>query len=39
MDKPFLDVILDFIRGSGFAAMTWQQGLMLMVSWFLIYWQ
>ncbi len=37
MDKPFLDVILDFIRGSGFAAMTWQQGLMLMVSWFLIY--
>lgn len=37
MDKPFLDVILDFIRGSGFAAMTRQQGLMLMVSWFLIY--
>ena len=37
MDKPFLDVILDFIRGSGFAAMTRQQGLMLMVSWILIY--
>ncbi|NLX71317.1 MAG: sodium ion-translocating decarboxylase subunit beta [Clostridiales bacterium] len=37
MDKPFLDVILDFFRGSGFAAMTWQQGLMLVIAWFLIY--
>ncbi len=37
MDKPFFDVILDFIGDSGFAAMTWQQGLMLVISWFLIY--
>jgi len=37
MDKPFFDVILDFIGDSGFAAMTRQQGLMLVISWFLIY--
>lgn len=37
MDKPFGEVILDFIRDSGFAAITWQQALMLLISWFLIY--
>ena len=37
MDKPFFDVIFDFFRDSGFAAITWKQALMLAVSWFLIY--
>ncbi len=37
MGKPFGDVILDFIRDSGFAAITWQQALMLGISWFLIF--
>ncbi|MCM8900855.1 sodium ion-translocating decarboxylase subunit beta [Caldicoprobacter algeriensis] len=37
MDKPFVEVILDFIRDSGFAVITWQQALMLLISWFLIY--
>jgi oxaloacetate decarboxylase beta subunit len=37
MDKPFGEVILDFIRDSGFAAITWQQALMLGISWFLIF--
>jgi len=37
MDKPFFDVIFDFFRDSGFAAITLNQALMLAVSWFLIY--
>ena len=37
MEKPFIQVILDFIGDSGFAAITWQQALMLLISWILIY--
>ncbi len=37
MGKPLGDVILDFLRESGFAAITWQQALMLGISWLLIF--
>jgi sodium ion-translocating decarboxylase beta subunit len=37
MDKPFLDVISEFLNGTGFATITWQQGVMICVSWVLIY--
>jgi len=37
VEKPFIQVILDFIGDSGFAAITWQQALMLLISWILIY--
>jgi len=37
MGKPLGDVILDFLRESGFAAITWKQALMLGISWFLIF--
>ncbi|MBM7581329.1 oxaloacetate decarboxylase beta subunit [Caldicoprobacter guelmensis] len=37
MNKPFIEVIFDFIQDSGFAVITWQQALMLLISWFLIY--
>nr|MBO2493321.1 glutaconyl-CoA decarboxylase subunit beta [Clostridia bacterium] len=37
MGKPLGDVILDFLRESGFAAITWKQALMLGISWLLIF--
>lgn len=37
MDKPFLEVILDFLGDSGFAQITWQQGIMIGIACFLIY--
>ncbi|SFP92180.1 sodium ion-translocating decarboxylase subunit beta [Caldicoprobacter faecalis] len=37
MGKPLGDVILDFLRDSGFAAITWKQALMLGISWLLIF--
>lgn len=37
MNKPFIEVIVEFIQDSGFAVITWQQALMLLISWFLIY--
>ena len=37
MDKPMIDVIIDFLQETGFAQITWQQGVMLVISWFLIY--
>ena len=29
MDKPFMEVITGFISDTGFAQMSWQQGVML----------
>ena len=37
MDKPFMEVITGFISDTGFAQMSWQQGVMLLVSFVLIY--
>lgn len=37
MDKPFLDVLLGFLSDTGFAQITWQQGVMILVSFVLIY--
>ena len=37
MDKTLIEVIVDFLKDTGFAQITWQQGVMLLVSWFLIY--
>lgn len=37
MDKPMVEVIIDFLQDTGFAQITWQQAVMLVVSWFLIY--
>lgn len=37
MDKPMIDVIIDFLQETGFAQITLQQGVMLVISWFLIY--
>jgi len=37
MDKPLTEVIIKFLNDTGFAQMTWQQGAMILVSWFLIY--
>jgi len=37
LDKPFLEVILDFLGDSGFAQITWQQGIMIGIACFLIY--
>jgi len=31
------DILLDFLQSTGFAALTWQQGLMLLVSFVLLY--
>ena len=32
-----LEVIVDFLQDTGFAQISWQQGVMLIISWFLIY--
>lgn len=32
-----VEVIIDFLQDTGFAQITWQQAVMLVVSWFLIY--
>jgi sodium ion-translocating decarboxylase beta subunit len=32
-----LDVIKDFVINTGFAQLTWQQGVMLLISWILLY--
>lgn len=37
MDKPFLEVITGFLRDTGFAQLTWQQAVMLLVSFVLLY--
>jgi sodium ion-translocating decarboxylase beta subunit len=37
MDKPFVDVLLEFINETGFAQITWQQGTMILVACFLMY--
>jgi len=37
MDKPFTEVIIDFLHDTGFAQLTWQQGVMILISCFLIY--
>ncbi len=37
MNKPFIEIVMEFVNDTGFAQLTWQQGLMLLVSWFLIY--
>ncbi|NLJ40584.1 MAG: sodium ion-translocating decarboxylase subunit beta [Clostridiales bacterium] len=37
MDKPLLEVILDFLGDTGFAQISWQQSVMLLVSFVLIY--
>lgn len=37
MDKPFFEVLSGFISDTGFAQITWQQAVMLLVSFFLIY--
>jgi sodium ion-translocating decarboxylase beta subunit len=37
MDKPFMEVITGFLSDTGFAQMSWQQGVMLLVSFVLIY--
>ena len=37
MDKPLMEVITGFLSDTGFAQMSWQQGVMLLVSFVLIY--
>lgn len=37
MDKPFMEVITGFLRDTGFAQLSWQQAVMLLVSFVLIY--
>lgn len=37
MDKPFMEVILEFLGDSGFAQISWQQGAMILIACFLIY--
>ncbi|HZJ57895.1 MAG TPA: sodium ion-translocating decarboxylase subunit beta [Clostridia bacterium] len=37
MDKPLMEVITGFLADTGFAQLSWQQGIMLLVSFVLIY--
>lgn len=37
MDKPFVEVITGFLADTGFAQITWQQAVMILVSFVLIY--
>lgn len=37
MDRPFLDIIIHFVQDTGFARLTIQQGIMILISWCLIY--
>ena len=37
MDKPLMEVITGFLSDTGFAQISWQQGVMLLVSFVLIY--
>src|SRR5690554_5143087 len=37
MDKPFMEVITGFLSDTGFAQISWQQGIMIIVSFVLLY--